>query len=229
MSDAKYDPEICARLAREARADDAALRATDPECTCNGAAWCEDQCPAYPRMMAHKAASERYEANLLATADHLEAAQARIAELEKRLEDEERDCGDLIDEREFRESQINAIADVLGDEGEWSNLHDRGDAALELAEQIVAERDAANARILQLEESARAAAESWMAACRERDEARAEVERLRIIAKAYAAAETSYQDDSGNAGPLHERMAACDRALDAWRDAALDLAAERSE
>ncbi len=44
-----------------------------------------------------------------------------------------------IDERDARLKQIDDIADALGDEGEWSNLHDRGQAAYELASGAVAE------------------------------------------------------------------------------------------
>ena len=52
---------------------------------------------------------------------------------------EERIATDTLEERDARIKQIDDIADALGDEGEWSNLHDRGDAALELARDAVAE------------------------------------------------------------------------------------------
>lgn len=44
-----------------------------------------------------------------------------------------------IAERDARLKQIDDIADVLGDEGEWTNLHDRGFAACQLASGAVAE------------------------------------------------------------------------------------------
>lgn len=52
----------------------------------------------------------------------------------------------LIEERDFRESQINAIADALGDDGEWSNLHDRGVAALLIADSVAARLAASESR-----------------------------------------------------------------------------------
>lgn len=54
-------------------------------------------------------------------------------ELKKELEREEKSCLALIDERDLREEQINQIADLLGDETEWSNHNDRGLNAIELA------------------------------------------------------------------------------------------------
>lgn len=48
---------------------------------------------------------------------------------------------DKGDWRTKREEQIDAIADALGDDTEWSNLSDRGDNALEAAIVTVAERD----------------------------------------------------------------------------------------
>lgn len=69
--------------------------------------------------------------------------QAENAELEEAL-------GDVIDERDARLTQIDEIADLLGDVGEWSNLHDRGAGAIERArgltaqlERVTAERDQA--------------------------------------------------------------------------------------
>ncbi len=74
----------------------------------------------------------------------LAALEARAVEAEKELAREDSAHCRTIDTLDRREAQINAIADALGDEGEWSNLHDRGQAALELAE-------AATARIARLQ------------------------------------------------------------------------------
>lgn len=53
---------------------------------------------------------------------------------------------------EYRESQIDKVADALGDDGEWSNCHDRGDAAIELARMVVADRDALRAELGRLQD-----------------------------------------------------------------------------
>lgn len=91
---AKYDPAEVERLVREAKEDDAALRAPAPGCSCNGAAFCEDWCPAYPWAVAQSAATQRSEANLAAMADQLEAARDEIARL--RAEVETLRCYDLV-------------------------------------------------------------------------------------------------------------------------------------
>lgn len=54
-------------------------------------------------------------------------------------DDHDRILDEVLAERDFRCEQIDAIADALGDEGEWSNLHDRGVAALLIADGIVPE------------------------------------------------------------------------------------------
>lgn len=54
-------------------------------------------------------------------------------------DDRDRILDEVLAERDFRCEQIDAIADALGDEGEWSNLHDRGVAALLIADGIVPE------------------------------------------------------------------------------------------
>lgn len=75
----------------------------------------------------------------------VKALQIENAELEEAI-------GDVIDERDARLTQIDEIADLLGDVGEWSNLHDRGAGAIERArgmanhlEQVTKERDQARA------------------------------------------------------------------------------------
>lgn len=83
-------------------------------------------------------------------ADQLEAAMVEVTRLTKLHDDEDRTSSQLIDERDFREKQINTIADTLGDEGEWSNLHDRGTAAIELADSLIAERDQLRAEVERL-------------------------------------------------------------------------------
>lgn len=55
-----------------------------------------------------------------------------------------------IEERDHMHEQIDAIADALGDETEWSNLNDRGDNAIELAAALVKERDEARAEVARL-------------------------------------------------------------------------------
>jgi hypothetical protein len=55
---------------------------------------------------------------------------------------------------------------------------------------------AANASILRLTESARAAAENWMSACRQRDEAKAECERLRPVFDASLAMRAADRGDA---------------------------------
>lgn len=84
----------------------------------------------------------------------------------------EEDWGsEAIEERDARIEQINDIADALGDEGEWSNLHDRGDTSLFLARNAVAEVDSLRAQ--------RDAALAEVAKMRaERDEAQAKFEAL---------------------------------------------------
>lgn len=62
-----------------------------------------------------------------------------VAELQDRLEKEEASCGQLIDERDFRENQINEIASLLGDNREWSSANDRGDNCLESIEALQSE------------------------------------------------------------------------------------------
>jgi flagellar biosynthesis chaperone FliJ len=61
----------------------------------------------------------------------LDEAQREISRLKVQLEKEQSDCLSLIDERNFREDQINKIADTLGDRREWSNINDRGDNCIE--------------------------------------------------------------------------------------------------
>jgi hypothetical protein len=83
--------------------------------------------------------------------------RAGVERLTKQADEDERATGQLIDQRDKREAQIDAIADALGDEGEWSNLHDRGAAALELADGIVADLTrlrALESRLLALFETA---------------------------------------------------------------------------
>jgi hypothetical protein len=57
-------------------------------------------------------------------------SEKSIADLEK----EENECLKLIDERDFREDQINQIADLLGDDREWTSQNDRGENCLESIE-----------------------------------------------------------------------------------------------
>ncbi len=192
---AAYDPELCARLAQEAREDDESLRAVAPNCTCNGVASCEDWCLRDPYTLAYEAAGARCEANLRSIADQLEAAQARIAELiarAKRIDEGERrvlaDYDEVVAEREVARAErfsmvidldqtrkrLEQCEEMRGTDRDAFRLQTRLRSAKD-------ERDTARARILQLEEAVRSASESWMAACRERDAARAEVDQLRRV------------------------------------------------
>lgn len=56
--------------------------------------------------------------------------------LEKQVEKEERDHMVTIEQRDFREEQIDQIADILGDETEWTSSNDRGVNAIELVSEI---------------------------------------------------------------------------------------------
>ena len=64
---------------------------------------------------------------------------AEVDSLTKSVDELESSVGQLIDQRDKREAQIDAIADARGDEGEWSNLHDRGAAAIDLTESVGAD------------------------------------------------------------------------------------------
>jgi hypothetical protein len=57
----------------------------------------------------------------------------QLAEAKRELEEEEKACLKLIDERDNREEQLSEIADILGDETEWSSRNDRGFNAIELS------------------------------------------------------------------------------------------------
>jgi len=67
----------------------------------------------------------------------------RLLALRKSLADEERQSGQLIDERDYHHKQVDDIADALGDTSEWTNQSDRGVNALELATSLRQERDRA--------------------------------------------------------------------------------------
>lgn len=74
--------------------------------------------------------------------------------LEHKLKDSERSESQLITQLEFREEQINKIADELGDHREWSSANDRGDNCIESInilqsqiEQLTKERDAYEAAL----------------------------------------------------------------------------------
>jgi chromosome segregation ATPase len=82
----------------------------------------------------------RLEQEVIKLKAELEAALAEVERLKKRLTDEERDCLKVIDERDFREEQINQIADALGDETEWTSANDRGVNAIELASELTEAR-----------------------------------------------------------------------------------------
>jgi len=66
-------------------------------------------------------------------------AAVEIADLRKRLQEEERTHNRTIDERDFRERQITEVARSLGVTSEWSNLHDLGEEAKEVALALVSE------------------------------------------------------------------------------------------
>lgn len=79
---------------------------------------------------------------------------ARIEELEKerdelkvKLDKEYSDCLQVLAERDYRENQINEIANALGDSSEWSNITDRGDEALELVHQLKRDITLANQKL----------------------------------------------------------------------------------
>jgi DNA repair exonuclease SbcCD ATPase subunit len=65
--------------------------------------------------------------------------QDEIERLTKRLDEEERDCLQLMAERDAHEECINDLADALGDKSEWSSHSHRGENALELANELVDE------------------------------------------------------------------------------------------
>lgn len=91
----------------------------------------------------------------LATLQHdLTAARAEVERLTAAHDFEERIATEALEERDACIEQINHIADALGDEGEWSNLHDRGDAALYLARNAVAEAESLRAEVERLRKAA---------------------------------------------------------------------------
>lgn len=69
----------------------------------------------------------------------IDPGHQRFGEVVRERDQYDEWLGDALEERDARCQQIDAIADALGDEGEWTNLHDRGNAALSLAEAAVAE------------------------------------------------------------------------------------------
>lgn len=62
-----------------------------------------------------------------------------VLRLIERIRELDRSETELIEERDARCAQIDAIADQLGDDSEWTNLNDRGDAALNAAHCTVLE------------------------------------------------------------------------------------------
>lgn len=82
-------------------------------------------------------------AAVIALLDDNDQLRAEVERLDAAL-------GEEIDERDARLKQIDDIADALGDEGEWSNLHDRGQAAYELASSAVAEVESLRAETTRL-------------------------------------------------------------------------------
>lgn len=78
----------------------------------------------------------------------LEAEVGRIQNIERL-----RIASDTSKKLEHREEQIDAIADALGDDSDWSNLSDRGDNALEAANCLRSDLAAAQQRSAELEDA----------------------------------------------------------------------------
>lgn len=74
-----------------------------------------------------------HDASFIAAArTDLPAALDEIERLTKALASEVQSHGETIDDRDHLEQRINAIADAIGDESEWSSDNDRGANALVL-------------------------------------------------------------------------------------------------
>jgi len=86
-------------------------------------------------------------ARLINALPSLVAAARERDQLRTQLEKEEADCLKLLEERDAWEARVSNIADALGDETEWSNCNDRGGNALEIAFEIVKERDQLRAEV----------------------------------------------------------------------------------
>ncbi len=194
-----HDPMLCARLIAEAHDDDASMLpatwvAEDDELysdsqrmgTVQVAGFTQDADEECQRGIA------RTRNNLRDLADQLEAAcadaatwremyqsalgtvhaendalRAEVAKL-RDIVSMNAACADA-EWRGKREEQIDAIADALGDESEWSNLSDRGDNALEAATSIVAERDKLRAEVARLTAAATLARSGAAEAVRDAD------------------------------------------------------------
>lgn len=119
----------------------ACVRADDPEVACaiylNVRTVEVDECVERWQRDARSIASLRNHARQVS--EQLRAAVEEVERLKADFDREEKWCDDVLEERDARVEQINRIADALGDEGEWSNLHDRGDAAFFLATDAVQE------------------------------------------------------------------------------------------
>jgi hypothetical protein len=73
----------------------------------------------------------------------LAAAERERDEARAALAVEDRGHGATIDHLEHHEENINQIHAALGCDREWSNLHDRGECAVQAALDVVAARDLA--------------------------------------------------------------------------------------
>jgi regulator of replication initiation timing len=82
-----------------------------------------------------------------------EVLREHILWLTKVSVEEENACLQVIDERDHREEQIDAIYEALGGEEEWSNVCDRGNDALELVEALKAENESLKKELSSFNES----------------------------------------------------------------------------
>lgn len=268
---AAYDPELVARLAREAREDDERMtpgpwkqlgRHGEVMSESPGSSRHYETTPvtAIPDYAGNLACIARTRNNLRATADQLEAMQAIASRYDDDLQMMRATEADLQHNRrraDEAEHQLEAAQARIAEleatvECEHRLACETSDVIAELEQSIEArlaevlereaarerERDAAVERIAKLEETARAAAENWMAACRERDEARVEVERLNatlevwaFLSRRFAAADKAYADSNhpDYAETFCERMEEYDATKEELCALARRTAAERSE
>jgi chromosome segregation ATPase len=167
------DLDSVRKLEEQLRADDAAM---------TPAPW---MVPSYDGAEARIARTRNA---LPVIADTLRDLRAEVERLATELEREERDCLQLIEERDQREQQINEIADALGDETEWSNLNDRGDNAFELTAAMVQQRDAARSDYLIVADALLPESTGPQQLADEARRLRAEVDRLLGLARTAEAA-----------------------------------------
>ena len=105
--------------------------------------------------------------------------------LEHRLQHDRENDGllEIIDQRDAFHERIDEIADVLGDETEWSNCNDRGVRALELAAEVIADRNQMRDEVANLSEQLTESQLARIALSEELDQLRGEIYKERAIKK----------------------------------------------